>query len=91
VVPINMNICPKCRKSIKIPQEEVIVIRTKFGRNRFEDHMAHKVCPIDQAMFSQVGGQEYCTNCGHNMTLHNPRCGYSSFGYKCDCKQFRKS
>ncbi len=87
---MSMNLCPKCHKPIRLPQEEVVVIRTKVGRNRFVDHMAHKVCPTDQAVASQVGGQEYCTNCGHNRTLHNPKCGYSSFGYKCDCKEFRK-
>ncbi|TMI48504.1 hypothetical protein E6H22_04565 [Candidatus Bathyarchaeota archaeon] len=87
---MSMNLCPKCHKPIRIPQDEVIVIRTKVGRNKFVDHMAHKVCPTDQAVASQVGGQEYCTNCGHNRTLHNPNCGYSSFGYECDCKDFRK-
>ena len=86
---MSMNLCPKCHKPIRIPQEEVVIVRTKVGRNKFVDHMAHKVCPNTQAE-GQVGGQEYCSSCGHNKTLHGPKCGYASFGYKCDCKEFRK-
>ena len=87
---MSMNICPKCHKPIRIPQEEVVIIRTKIGRNKTQDHMAHKVCPTKEAVSDSVGGQEYCINCGHNKTLHTPRCGYSSFGYKCDCREFHK-
>ena len=87
---MSMNLCPKCHKPIRLPQDEVVIIRTKIARNKFEDHMAHKVCPTSEGVPSQVGGQEYCTNCGHNKTLHSPKCGYATFGYKCDCKEFRK-
>ena len=87
---MGMNVCPRCNKPIRIPQEEIEVIQTRIGRNKFEDHMVHKVCPTDQGVPSQVGGQEYCTNCGHTKSLHGVGCTYSSFGFKCDCKKFRK-
>src|SRR5256712_1197309 len=53
-----------------------------------EDRMVHKVCPSSEPV-AQVGGQQYCTNCGHAKSIHSPRCSYSSFDYRCDCKEFR--
>jgi hypothetical protein len=88
-----MNSCPKCGKPIRIPQDEVEIIRTKVGGSKTVDRMAHKVCPVDLSATSQtggpVGGQEYCSRCGHNKTLHGPKCGYASFDYRCDCKEYR--
>src|SRR2546426_4035642 len=85
---MSSNICPRCGKPIRLPQDEVTVVRQRAGRNKFEDRMVHKVCPTGQPVLSQVGGQEYCTNCGHAKSIHSPKCSYSSFGYRCDCKRF---
>src|SRR2546422_11598987 len=60
---MSSNICPRCGKPIRLPQEEVMIVRNKVGRNKFEDRMVHKACPTGQPTLSQVGGQEYCTNC----------------------------
>ncbi|TMI39148.1 hypothetical protein E6H21_10330 [Candidatus Bathyarchaeota archaeon] len=87
---MSSNICPRCGKPIRLPQEEVTIVRNRVGRNKFEDRMVHKVCPTGQPVLGQVGGQEYCTNCGHAKTIHSPKCSYSSFGYHCECKGFRK-
>src|SRR5260370_39376216 len=84
------NICPRCGKPIRLPQEEVMIIRNRVTRNKFEDRMVHKACPTGQPALSQVGGQEYCTYCGHAKGIHSPKCSYSSFGYHCECKGFRK-
>ena len=87
---MSSNICPRCGKPIRLPQEEVAIVRNRVGRNKFEDRMVHKACPMGQPVLSQVGGQEYCTNCGHARGIHSPKCSYVSFGYHCECKGFRK-
>src|SRR6266571_3981434 len=76
---MSSNICPRCGKPIRLPQDEVTVVRQRAGRNKFEDRMVHKVCPTGQPVLSQVGGQEYCTNCGHAKSIHYPKCSYSKF------------
>ncbi|TMI20596.1 hypothetical protein E6H31_08685 [Candidatus Bathyarchaeota archaeon] len=85
---MSSNICPRCHKTIRIPEEEVIVVRTRLGKGKTEDRMVHKVCPSSEPV-AQVGGQQYCTTCGHAKSIHSSRCSYSSFDYRCDCKEFR--
>ena len=86
---MSSNLCPKCHKPIRIPQEEVVIVSTKAGSNKTIDRMVHKTCPTAEPV-SQVGGQEYCTNCGHAKSLHSPKCQHSNYDYHCDCKEFRK-
>ena len=38
---MSSNICPRCGKPIRLPQEEVAIVRNRVGRNKFEDRMVH--------------------------------------------------
>ncbi|HZY95408.1 MAG TPA: hypothetical protein VFE98_11245 [Candidatus Bathyarchaeia archaeon] len=91
---MSYNLCPKCRKPIRIPQEEVIVIRKHLRKGKTEDHLAHKICPIADPVggtgtVGHVGGQLYCRNCGHPQQLHGPKCEHKSYGSHCECEHFQ--
>ena len=88
---LSKNLCPKCHNPIRIPEEDVVVVKMKTGlKGRQEDRMAHRVCPGIGGSSGQIAGQEYCSSCTHPATLHTPRCEYSGYGYKCECKRFKK-
>jgi len=88
---LSKNLCPKCHNPIRIPEEDVVVVKMKTGlKGRQEDRMVHRVCPGMRGPSGQIAGQEYCSSCTHPATMHTPRCEYSGYGYKCDCKKFKK-
>src|SRR5207245_11491013 len=86
---LSRNLCPKCHNPIRIPEEDVVVVKMKTGlKGRQEDRMVHRVCAGIGGSSGQIAGQEYCSSCRHPATLHTPRCEYSVYGDKCDCKKF---
>src|SRR5207245_384876 len=44
---LSKNLCPKCHNPVRLPEEDVVVVKMKTGlKGRQEDRMVHKVLAL---------------------------------------------